>query len=84
MKKILVAVLAFIILPINIFAISASKAVVMDLNSGRVLYDLNNVLSPTMAIDINKSNIIICYNIKSIFTAPYPLEKPQIPHHRSS
>jgi len=42
MKKILVAVLAFIILPINIFAISASKAVVMDLNSGRVLYDLNS------------------------------------------
>lgn len=41
MKKIIVAVLAFFILPLNIFAISASKAVVMDLNSGRVLYDLN-------------------------------------------
>lgn len=31
---------------------------------------------------MNKSNIIICYNI--IFTAPYPLEKPQIPYHKSS
>jgi len=41
MKKIIVAVLAFFILPLNILAISASKAVVMDLNSGRVLYDLN-------------------------------------------
>lgn len=41
MKKLIVAVLSFVILPLNIFAISASKAVVMDLNSGRILYDLN-------------------------------------------
>lgn len=41
MKKIVVTFLLFILFPINIFAISASKAIVMDLNSGRVLYDLN-------------------------------------------
>ena len=41
MKKMVVSFLLFIILPMNIFAISADKAVVMDLNSGRVLYDLN-------------------------------------------
>lgn len=41
MKKIVVSFLLFIILPMNIFAISADKAIVMDLNSGRVLYDLN-------------------------------------------
>ena len=41
MKKIIVAFLLFIIVPMNTFAISASKAIVMDLNSGRVLYDLN-------------------------------------------
>lgn len=42
MKKLVVAVISFIILPVNLFAISAQKAVVMDLNSGRVLYDLNS------------------------------------------
>ena len=41
MKKFVVAFLLFILFPINVFAISASKAIVMDLNSGRVLYDLN-------------------------------------------
>ena len=42
MKKIIFAILSFIILPLNIFAISANKAIVMDLNSGRVLYNLNS------------------------------------------
>lgn len=41
MKKVMVFLISFIILPLNIFAISANKAVVMDLNSGRVLYSLN-------------------------------------------
>lgn len=41
MKKIVVAFILFVLFPCNIFAISASKAIVMDLNSGRVLYDLN-------------------------------------------
>ena len=41
MKKIVIALILFILFPANIFAISASKAIVMDLNSGRVLYDLN-------------------------------------------
>lgn len=41
MKKIVIALILFIVFPANIFAISASKAIVMDLNSGRVLYDLN-------------------------------------------
>ncbi|MCM1053428.1 MAG: D-alanyl-D-alanine carboxypeptidase [Ruminococcus sp.] len=41
MKKIIIALICFFILPLNILAISAEKAVVMDLNSGRVLYDLN-------------------------------------------
>ena len=41
MKKLVIAFLLFIVFPTNIFAISASKAIVMDLNSGRVLYDLN-------------------------------------------
>ncbi len=41
MKKILVLILCFIIAPLKIFAISADKAVVMDLNSGRVLYNIN-------------------------------------------
>ena len=41
MKKIIIAVLSFLVLPLNIFAISAQKCVVMDLNSGRVLYNLN-------------------------------------------
>ena len=41
MKKLVIAFLLFIVFPPNILAISASKAIVMDLNSGRVLYDLN-------------------------------------------
>ena len=41
MKKIAFFFLLFILFPMNILAISADKAVVMDLNSGRVLYDLN-------------------------------------------
>ncbi len=41
MKKLVVAFLLFILFPLNILAISADKAIVMDLNSGRVLYDLN-------------------------------------------
>ena len=41
MKKLVVALLVFLVLPLKILAISASGAVVMDLNSGRVLYDLN-------------------------------------------
>ena len=41
MKKLVIAFLLFIVFPTNILAISASKAIVMDLNSGRVLYDLN-------------------------------------------
>ena len=41
MKKLVVLFLLFFVFPVNIFAISADKAVVMDLNSGRVLYDLN-------------------------------------------
>ncbi|MBE6154030.1 MAG: D-alanyl-D-alanine carboxypeptidase [Firmicutes bacterium] len=41
MKKIIIFIISFFILPLNIFAISAEKCVVMDLNSGRVLYNLN-------------------------------------------
>lgn len=41
MKKIVVVFILFVLFPCNIFAINASKAIVMDLNSGRVLYDLN-------------------------------------------
>ena len=41
MKKLVIALILFIVFPANILAISASKAIVMDLNSGRVLYDLN-------------------------------------------
>ena len=41
MKKFVALFLLFFVFPIQVFAISASKAVVMDLNSGRVLYDLN-------------------------------------------
>ena len=41
MKKILISILCFFIIPLNCFAISAEKCVVMDLNSGRVLYNLN-------------------------------------------
>ena len=41
MKKLVIGFLSFFILPLNILAISAEKCVVMDLNSGRVLYNLN-------------------------------------------
>lgn len=41
MKKIIVLILCFIVAPLKILAISADKAVVMDLNSGRVLYNIN-------------------------------------------
>ncbi len=41
MKRIVIALIIFIIFPSKIWAISADKAIVMDLNSGRVLYDLN-------------------------------------------
>ncbi|MDE5539191.1 MAG: D-alanyl-D-alanine carboxypeptidase [Bacilli bacterium] len=40
MKKFIGLLVCLLILPINVFAISAEKAVVMDLNSGRVLYNL--------------------------------------------
>ena len=41
MKKFVAFILLFVLIPLNTSAISASKAIVMDLNSGRVLYDLN-------------------------------------------
>ena len=41
MKKFAAFFLLFVLIPLNTSAISASKAIVMDLNSGRVLYDLN-------------------------------------------
>ena len=41
MKKFVALFLVLFIFPLNVFGISADKAVVMDLNSGRVLYDLN-------------------------------------------
>ena len=41
MKKLVIAFILLVLFPLNVFAISDSKAVVMDLNSGRVLYDLN-------------------------------------------
>ncbi len=41
MKKIIVFLVVFIIFPIKVLAISATNCVVMDLNSGRVLYNLN-------------------------------------------
>ena len=41
MKKLVIAILTFFILPLHLLAISAEKCVVMDLNSGRVLYNLN-------------------------------------------
>ena len=53
MKKVVVAFFLFVIFPVNIFAISASKAVVMDLNSGRVLYDLNKD-EPQLIASISK------------------------------
>lgn len=41
MKKIIVFLLVFFIFPFKVMAISATNCVVMDLNSGRVLYELN-------------------------------------------
>lgn len=41
MKKIIVFLIVFIIFPFKVMAISATNCVVMDLNSGRVLYNLN-------------------------------------------
>lgn len=41
MKKIIVFLVIFIIFPIKVLALSATNCVVMDLNSGRVLYNLN-------------------------------------------
>ncbi len=41
-KKILISSILFFLFPIHVLAISAQDAVVMDLNSGRVLYDLNS------------------------------------------
>lgn len=41
MKKIIVFLIVFIIFPFKVMAISATNCVVMDLNSGRVLYELN-------------------------------------------
>jgi len=42
MKKIIVAIICLVFFPLKVVGISAEKAVVMDLNSGRVLYDLNS------------------------------------------
>lgn len=41
MKKIIVFLIIFLIFPFKVMAISATNCVVMDLNSGRVLYNLN-------------------------------------------
>ena len=41
MKKLLISVILFLFFPLNVFAISASSAIVMDLNSGRILYEKN-------------------------------------------
>lgn len=41
MRKLIVLIIGFFLFPINVFGISASSAVVMDLNSGRVLYSKN-------------------------------------------
>lgn len=41
MKKIVVFLIAFLIFPFKVIGISATNCVVMDLNSGRVLYNLN-------------------------------------------
>ncbi len=42
MKKFLLSLICLLIFPLNTWAISAEKAIVMDLNSGRVLYELNS------------------------------------------
>jgi len=41
MKKITIMLILFLILPFKVYSISASSAIVMDLNSGRVLYKNN-------------------------------------------
>lgn len=41
MKKIVLVIICLVMFPLNSLAISAQKCVVMDINSGRVLYDLN-------------------------------------------
>ncbi len=41
MKKILLMICLFL-LPVNVFGVSARNAIVMDLNSGRVLYDIKS------------------------------------------
>lgn len=41
MKKIVLTIFIFLLAPFKVMALSAEKCVVMDLNSGRVLYDLN-------------------------------------------
>lgn len=41
MKKLIVIISIFLLVPLKVNGISASSAVVMDLNSGRVLYNLN-------------------------------------------
>lgn len=41
MKKIVMFLIIFLIFPFKVFALSASNCVVMDLNSGRVIYNLN-------------------------------------------
>lgn len=41
MKKIVIFLVVFLIFPFKVMAISATNCVVMDLNSGRVLYNLN-------------------------------------------
>jgi len=41
MKKIILFLVLFFIFPFHVLGISASSAIVMDLNSGRVLYEKN-------------------------------------------
>lgn len=53
MKKILIIIIVFIIMPLKTIAISADKAVVMDLNSGRVLYNINQD-EPQLIASISK------------------------------
>lgn len=53
MKKTIIFFISFLILPLNILALSANKAVVMDLNSGRVLYSLNEK-EPQLIASITK------------------------------
>jgi len=41
MKKIVIFLIIFLVFPFKVLALSATNCVVMDLNSGRVLYNLN-------------------------------------------